>query len=361
MKFTVERDALHDGLSAVSSRTKDVLKIPILTHVLVTADDQGVSLMSHDTASCCIMRLPAEVAKPGACAIPADRLSKLVSGLPKAGTVVAELSDNTVTIRCGRASYKFPILPAHDFPNALAPKEPIRIELSNEDIRRAFKVPASAVIEDQTRPFLSGVCLMKKDGRLFACGTDGHRLIRVGTNVEVKEFKRVIVPRSALGEIVSVAGKGGATIEISETLFAIEAGTRRFVSKLIDGDYPDVDRFIVAASRHPFVVDALALDAALSRLLSAGENQPCVRYRWANEGNLTASLRSGLGEGSEEIECDHGGQPAGEVAMQIPYARDIIDAAGGKVIEIHVGGPGDPIRFENPNDKSFVAICLPVR
>jgi len=361
MKFTVERDVLHDGLSAVASRTKGATSIPILSHVLVTASGDGVSLMSHDTASCCIAKVPAEVASPGECAIPADRLSKLVAGLPKGGTIVAEATDQQVTIRCGRASYRFPVLPAADFPGALVPKDPTRIELTNEDIRRAFKVTSLAVIEYHTRPYLSGVCLHEKGGLLHAVGTDGHRLIRVGTNAKVKKFERVIVPRAALAEIVNVAGKAGATIEISSNLFAVESGGRRFVSRLIDGTYPEYERLIPQQSQQPFAVDASALDAALSRLMAASDTRPCVRLSWADDGNMLASLRSELGEGSEEVECEHGGKPAGEIGMQLQYVRDLIEAANGKTIELHIAGPGEVCRFDNPNDKSFVAICLPIR
>lgn len=366
MKFLVERDTLRDAFAGVIGRAKGhgVHTIPILTHVLIEAEGQRVRLTGHDLDSCSQASLAGEVSAPGSIAIPADRLTRLVSGFPDGSNVAVDADSRTANIRCGRSTYQFQLLSPDDFPSPLAPNDPVKFTLSAEVIRRLFKMPACSILTEASRPHLSGIYIHKAGKKLSACATNGHTLVRVLTDVEPPNFGGVIVPGAACDEIVRLTGDGEVSLEISQSLIAAQSGERRFVSKLIDGTFPDYGRVIPQAQSPLIAFDVAEFNAALARLVNAGDPKfaRAVKLSWNGDvESVTASVRSDIGSGSEQVDCDCPGRDPGEVGANVEYLRELVDALGGKRVRFFIDGPGDPIRIENPDDAGVVAVCMPMR
>jgi DNA polymerase-3 subunit beta len=366
MKFTVERDALHAGLGVVMNQTKSRADIAILHHVLVEATGNGLRLTGHSMDSCAVVTVQAAFDVKGSAALPADRLHELVSGLPTGSHIGVEIEGDRATVRSGRATYRFGTLPGNEFPGALEPQDPISITLTAKQVAAALKTPAPSICEEQSRRYLGGIFLHKRGKEFAACATDGHTLMRVKPGLDVPDFPAVIVPQKSCAEIAKLADKDDEiTLEIAETLLAVTAGNRRFVTKLVDGNVPDYERVIPPAVDEPIKIDAAQLDAALTRLFAACDPQAraAVKLSWtAGENKVHASLYSQFAEGAESIDAEIGDKrESGAIGFQPDYMRKLIDASGGEYVHLHIAGPGDPIRIENPNDSKFVAVLMPCR
>ncbi len=364
MKFTCERDALKDALQVVVGRTKGSAAIPILSHVLIEAKGSTITLTGHDLDSCSQVTLPAEVEEAGASAVPADRLSSLIGGLNKGSQVVLTTDDKLAKVRAGRSAYQFGVMPPQDFPDVLTPKDPVTLTLSGVDVGRLFKTPAPCISTEQSRIYLNGIYLHVRDKHLTACATNGHMLLRVAVDVTPPAFEGVIVPDKSCAEFARIAGDSDATLEISKNLIAIQAGERRFVTKLIDATFPDYERVIPQATSPGMTLESAVFDGALARLLAARDPEkfPAVKLSWSKEvEHLSASLQSDFGRGDEQVECDSAERDAGEVGCNGEYMRGLIDAMGGERIKLFIDDPGSPIRIENPDDAGLVAVCMPCR
>lgn len=364
MKFLCDRDAIKDALACVSGRTKSGPDIPILSHILFEASGSSVKLTGHNLDSCSQATIAAEVDAKGAVAIPADRLVRLVAGLPQGGQIVVAADDKVVKVKAGRSIYQFGFLPAVDFPEPLTPRDPAELTLSPAQVRRLFEMPSPAVEVTETRVYLAGIFLHVHDKRLAACATNGHILIRALADATAAHFAGVIVPASACDEIVRLVGKDDAQFEIATNLLAVTVGQRHFVTKLIDATYPDFQRVIPQSAATPMTFDAKELDAALARLIAAcdKEKSPIVRLAWDNKTeHVVASVRSDSANGEEHVECDSKARNASETAAQVEYLRLLIDGLGGERVRFLVDGPGEPIRIENPDDHDIVAVCMPCR
>lgn len=368
MKFICERDALADALAVVVARTKGADTMPILQHILVEVpvDGQSIRLTGNDLASSSQVTIKAEVEDVTAIAIPGERFNRVVAGLPEGAQVSVASTDKTATVRAGKASYQLPLLPPADFPHALVPREPIaRIELDAKHVARLFKTPSSSILQDNSRPYLGGIYLHKIGDRLAAVATDGHTLVRVVLDQKPPTFTAIVVPDKACAEFVRIVGKDDScVIEISENLASIEAGNRRFVTKLIDGKFPaDYERVIPPAANAPLVVDSSEMDAAMQRIIAAHDPKitPVAKFGWSNgDEALNASLRTNFGQGEEKIDCDVVGE-RGEVqsSVQVAYVRDLIAALGGKRARFYFRDRMDPIRVENPDDNNIVGVLTP--
>lgn len=364
MKITCERDALKDAMHVVVGRTKGSAAIPILSHVLIEANGSAVTLTGHDLDSCSQVTLPAEVEEAGASAVPADRLSSLIGGLNKGSQVVLTTDDKLAKVRAGRSAYQFGVMPPQDFPPVLTPKDPVTLTLSAVHVARLFKTPAPCISNEQSRVYLNGIYLHVRDKRLTACATNGHTLLRVSLDVFPPTFEGVIVPDKSCAEFARITDDCDVTLEISKNLIAIQAGDRRFVTKLIDATFPDYERVIPQASAPGMTLESTSLDAALARLLAARDPEkfPAVKLSWSGQvEHLSASLETTFGRGDEQVDCDSADRDAGEVGCNGEYMRALIGAMGGERIKLFVDDPGSPIRIENPDDADLVAVCMPCR
>jgi DNA polymerase-3 subunit beta len=365
MKFICERDVLKEGMAAISGRTKHGKNIPILGHVLIEASDASVRLTGNDMSACSVIEIPADVSQPGEYTLPADRLGKLVSGLPLGAQVCVEREGNAplAKIRAGRSAYSFGGLPASDFPGAFTVQDPCELVLTRSEVNRILKVPAPSVCDEAARLYLSGIYLHPERGRLVGVASNGHTLIRTSVDCVAAKFTGVIIPAAACDEIVRLASDGDVTVRVTASLIEVETGKRRFVSKLVDGTFPDYHRTIPQSNPPAFAVDVAELDAALARLAGAGEGGRGVKFSWdAKAEVLKLQRRTDQGEGNEEIPCDCEGRPSpGEAGFNVDYVRMLIAASGGEVVRLHIDGPGEPARVTNPADADFVSVMMPLR
>lgn len=368
MKFTVERNLLKDAISAVAgiAKGRNAANIPILSHVLVEASGSSIRLTGHDLDSCLSLEVPADVEIEGEGALPSDRFSKLVSGLSEGAqlTVDTTVDGQQAHIKAARSSYRFGILPATDFPQPLEPTESISFTLSAAEVLRLFKKPSGCISSEASRHHLCGIFLHKTNKQLAACATDGHTLLRTISKASVPDFDGVIVPDKSCDDIARLASSGEVQFEVGRTLIAAQCGTRRFVSKLVDGTFPDYTR-VIPNPTAPFITVATAdIEGAVARLLTAGDpkNSRAIKLAWNDDvDTLAMSSVSDTGEGSEQIDCDCPGREASHTGANAEYLQRIATAFDSKRIRFLIDGPGDPIRLEDPDDPDVVAVIMPMR
>jgi DNA polymerase-3 subunit beta len=367
MKFLCERNALKDAISVVIGRTKigGQNPIPILQHILIQTDGQKIKLTGNDLDSCSEVTIPAEVDKPGSIAIPGDQFAKLVGGFAEGMQFKLDADERVAHLRCGRSSYKLHLLKPEDFPAPLAPNDPVSLTLTAKQIGRLFGTPQSSISNEATRFYLCGIFLHVLDGKLAGCATNGHTLIRATIDIEPPTFEPVIVPDRATQEIIRVSGsEEEVTLLIGKNALAVHAGGRKFVTKLIDATFPDYTRALPRSEAGHILIDCEPFDAALARLAAACDRDktPIAKITWDETGaELVASLRSGVGSGEEEIECECplGAPKGGVIGMQIDYVRDMMESLGASRVRLFITEKNAPVRFENPDDTDLLGVVMP--
>lgn len=106
MKFTIARDRLHEGLSAVAATVPTKTTLPVLANVLLEATDDGIRLSGTDLDIAVSTVIPAEVDDGGAVTIPAKKLVEIVRELPTAAIRVTGAGEQRVQLECGRSKFK---------------------------------------------------------------------------------------------------------------------------------------------------------------------------------------------------------------------------------------------------------------
>lgn len=363
MKFTVNAGDFDSALKSVQGRARVSTTIPILKCILVTASDAKVSVLGNDLDSSSFASLDAEVTTPGAWALPAEHLIRAVEGLPKSAHIVVEFDGKArgqqVTVKSGRSRHTIPILPAADFPNALSAKGGYSFDVTSDELDQLFARPIGAVDSKHSITSITGVWLHLESGNLVSTGLDGHSMLQFGTQIAGGEFKGVIVPHYAISEILKI---GAGSVSVTDRTIEIDAGSRSYCSKLIDGTFPLSYQKAIPGTDGPHVIiDREALIERLVRLESIGAiyNEKTIDVS-VNDGDLVMTLTTSLADGAETVECESEDADGKFFCLRTEQLLDACRSLRGEKIKIFVNTESLPIRIFDPSEPdaiSFEMLC----
>jgi DNA polymerase-3 subunit beta len=370
MKFTIPAGSLARalGLAALPLDDPRVRKIAALGTIRLNAHEGRVVLRSNilDLAVDVLITV-GEIEEVGEAAVPGERLAALVAAMAPDRTVTVTSTDNYATVTAGRSRYRLPILPLDQLPAPLSLGETFgEIEIDRDDALRLLARPLFAASTEETRYYLNGLFLQTTGGELTVVGTDGHRLVRIIMPVAgtLSSDRRLIIPLGSVKLIIKIlrSAKPDSAVRLrrAPTLFEVSVGDVGFVSKLIDGEFPQYERIFPKPSENNVVINRAELAQAIARLaavaVTGDQKMRVAQLSWAADG-----LHLALGDdvAHDVIEAETSG--TGGVAVQIAHLAELLDELKGERISLNVNGPNDPILIGDPDDAGITALQMPCR
>ena len=118
MKLSIERAALLRSLNHVQSVVERRNTIPILSNVMLKAEDGALSLATTDMDLEINESVAANISEAGATTAPAHTLHDIVRKLPDGTDVELALNaeGTQMVVKAGRSQFKLSCLPTTDFP-----------------------------------------------------------------------------------------------------------------------------------------------------------------------------------------------------------------------------------------------------
>src|SRR5256884_5157620 len=242
MKFSVTKEKLLEGLQQVQNVVSTRTTLPILSNVLLQADEDEIHLTTADLDVGVRGSCEAHVDKTGATTLPARRLFNIVRELPSSEIQAAVEGKYAASIRSGQSFFKILGLPEDEFPPLPKFEDAKVVTIRQKDLRDGLRKTSYAISTDETRYVLNGVLFSFKDNKLTLVATDGRRLALVEIELEFPRSQEadIIVPTKAVGELERLLGEEGEVkLSVSENQIAFEVGSTLLVSKLIEGNYPN--------------------------------------------------------------------------------------------------------------------------
>lgn len=370
MNLTIPRDALLPALAALNRVVEKRNTIPVLSNILLRAENGALALKATDLDIEATASAPADIAAPGAITAPAAMLHDIARKLPADAAITLEAADGRMTVRAGRSRFTLQTLPEEDFPDISAGELPHSFALAAEAVTAMADKVAFAISTEETRYYLNGIFMHVAEGAdgtlLTFVATDGHRLSRLGMPAPAgtEGMPGVIIPRKAVGEIARLAAalpKETLRFSVSPSKIRVEAGPFALVSKLIDASFPDYKRVIPSGNDKRAVLDAAALRAALDRVSTISSERGRAVKLSLGEGALRLSVSNpDAGDAAEEIDADYDAAPL-EIGFNARYLLDILGALGGDTVLIKLADPGSPTILQTRDGAEHLTVLMPMR
>ncbi len=372
MKLSMERAALLRSLNHVQSVVERRNTIPILSNVLLKAQDGTLSMTTTDMDLEINESVAANVSTAGNTTTPAHTLHDIVRKLPEDSEVELELNaeGSQMTVKAGRSKFKLSCLPTSDFPEIGAGELPTQLSIPAADLRALIDRTKFAMSTEETRYYLNGIYFHAADGDgedtkvLRAVATDGHRLARFDMPLPegANDMPGVIIPRKAIGELRKLIDEAADSIQItlSESKIRFAFDHVILTSKLIDGTFPDYQRVIPEGNDKIVDIDAKALTRAVDRVSTISDGKSRAVKVALNGKQLTLSASSAeSGSATEEMEVS--GETDIEIGFNAKYLLDITSQIEGDVCRLTLADPASPTIIQDNSDPSALYVLMPLR
>jgi DNA polymerase III subunit beta len=385
MKVTLERAALLKSLGHVHRVVERRNTIPILSNVLLRAEDMSLLLKATDLDLEVIERLAADVGSPGATTVPAHILYEIVRKLPDGAQVSLESNGEAgqLQLRSGRSRFNLQALPDSDFPDLATGEFGHGFTLAAGDLKRLIDKTQFAISNEETRYYLNGIFLHTTDVEghmmLRAVATDGHRLARIEIPAPdgAIGMPGVIVPRKAVSEVQKLIEDPGTDVRVeisaakarfsfgpstsSGQASSASAGQVVLTSKLIDGTFPDYVRVIPSGNDKRLIVDRAPFAAAVDRVSTiSSERGRAVKLAVA-DAKLTLSVTNpDSGSATEELDVDYDSSPI-DIGFNARYLLDITEQLDGDTVLFRLADPGSPTLVQDRDGAAALYVLMPMR
>lgn len=370
MKFSIERAALLRSLNHVQSAVEKRNTIPILSNVLLKAEDGVLTLSTTDMDMEINESVSAQVKTPGSTTAPAATLFDIVKKLPDDSDVEVTLDDsgNQMTVKAGRSNFRLSCLPVADFPELNQGDMPTTFSLPANDLRALIDRTKFAMSTEETRYYLNGIYLhaAETDGVkvLRAVATDGHRLARFEMPLPAgaENMPGVILPRKAVAELRKLVEEAGDAIQIglSESKVRFNFDHIVLTSKLIDGTFPDYQRVIPQGNDKVVEVNPKAFSSAIDRVstISDGKSR-AVKITFEGKTMTLSANSPEAGSATEDLEVN--GNDNMEIGFNARYLMDITSQIEGDGCRLTLADAASPTIIQDTGDASSLYVLMPLR
>lgn len=360
---------LQENLLRALIRTGRILstkpQLPVVQNVLLQTKEGRLRVITTNLETTEVVWVGAKVEKEGEICVSARVLAEFVTTIP-AETVQLQVVDGGLSISCAGFRATIPGVPAKEFPPVPATGGKEKEKLEKNVFISSLGLVLFSAATDEGRPVLTGARLLTEGEKTTIMATDGYRLSIKSVPFKGKEPLDMIVPARALGEAVKASGEEKEVKEFSFAKtdggqLAFFIGDTEIITRLIDGEYPSVDKIIPTnfTTRALFDKETL-LRAVKSAAVFARDNANIVQIALENQTAMISAQSSQTGQNQIEVSAKVDGD-GGEIAFNSRFLLEFLTNFPEPEVLFEMTGSLNPGVFRPVKDDSFIHIIMPVR
>ena len=347
MKIQVDSASLAKACSLATKNIPNKVTIPIVSNLLVVADESSLKISSTDMESWVVYNVPATVELddiPVSFCIGAVNMTSLLTAIPSQPITIEVLERKTVDVPTWYAKVKhscgvseLPVLPADEFP-VFKPIEAQSYVLPAEVLKRCIQSCRFALFSDaETFPELTCMLLDFKGNSLVAVGTDKNRMVRLEyPDMEGEACKFLLPPKTqtllmpALDEVIkSKDAIDTVVLRRNDNIGCIQTESVQIYYRQPERRFPNYDA-VIPAQRYfcrKAVVNRQDFISAVTRaslFANAASMLLEIRFDSASEYAVIEGCDIDFGTSSEEkVICEYEGD-ALVIGMKATFLKDIL-------------------------------------
>ncbi|HFD92586.1 MAG TPA: DNA polymerase III subunit beta [Gammaproteobacteria bacterium] len=371
MKFTINRETLIKPLQMICGIVERRQTLPILSNVQVSVSGDKLTLVATDLEVQMSTHTEILDGSEGDTTIPARKFLDICRALPDEASIALSVDNSEkATIRSGKSRFTLSTLPAEDFPRIEAQQDAFRFDISQGTLKYAIDHTQFAMAQQDVRYYLNGLMMEMAGDTLRFVATDGHRLAlcdiampEPGKIENNNENQQVIIPRKGVLELSRLLEEDDTPVQIAVGSNFIQLRTDRieFVSKLIDGRFPDYQNVVPVNSDKRVVCDRDVLRQALARVsILSNEKFRGVRLEFSPGLLHVHAHNPEQEEAEEEVSIDYDG-PNLEMGFNVNYMQDALTACETAQVQLMLSDPNSCCLIHGVDDQQCRYIIMPMR
>ncbi len=347
------QDKVLSVLQSVAGIVERRHTLPILANVLIRKTGSSLQLTTSDLEI--QIRTTAELDGDSGnftTTIGARKLIDILRSMPSDQTVSLESSAAKVILKGGKSKFTLQTMPAEDFP----------LVQESANFGPAFSVPQKtlkdllsqvsfAMAVHDIRYYHNGILFVAEGKQLSLVATDGHRLAFSSAMLDVEVPKQeVILPRKTVIEMQFANNQAKFSFEGME-----------FVTKLVEGKFPDYNRVIPKNHKNIITLGRQALLSSLQRTaILTSDKFKGVRLN-IDPGTLrVASNNAEQEEAVDELDIDYDGDSI-EIGFNVTYLIDALSNMAQEMVRVELSDSNSSALLTIPGNDTFKYVVMPMR
>ncbi len=367
MRFNVSQKNFLQGIQIVQRAVSNKNTLPILSGILIKAEDNRLKLVATDLEIGIECYVDAEIITKGELVLPANHLSGIIRELPSINVEVnCDLSTRSAEIVCGKSRFNINGHLADDFPLLPKVEEGMQLSISQTLLKEMIEQVKIATSNDETQPFLNGALLKIIGNELNVVSTNTYRLAHRMAKMEkeMTELIEVILPNKTLDELAKLLDDDpeiNVQIQLSMNQILFEMENIIIISRLIEGKFPNYEPVIPKNSNTFIKISRKELLQAGKRVsLMAMSNSNIIKANISMGVMILESINSEIGQAHEELPIKMEG-PEVEISFNASYMMDGLKVIDSEEVELCFGGKLNPFILRPVGDVKYTYVISPIR
>ena len=373
MKFKITKDHFSNGLQQVLNVVATRSTMPILSNVLIEAEEGHISLTTTNLDLGIRCRIKADVSETGSITLPVRKLATIVRELPQSEVFIETSEKNQAKITSGGSLFKIMGISSEEFPPLPTFENRKVFELSQEQIVGMLKSVSYAQSNDENRYILNGVYFNFADEKLTLVATDGRRLGLTALETEISDENAgsLILPAKTVAELERLMGKGEKVkiafndrqaafeIDIDESGDTGLVDHLYLVSKIVEGNYPNYRQVIPKETEHRVKIEReLMLECVHRAALVTSDKSNSVKLKVTKNLVEISGSSSEYGESHESMAIAYDG-PEVQVAFNPQFLMEPLKALTKDEVFFEFKDELSPGLFKTLDN--FICVIMPLR
>ena len=340
--------------------------LPILANVLLRKHGEMIQLITSDLEI--QIRTTAQLGGDDgdfSTTVGARKLIDILRTMPADQIVSLESSQNRLILKGGKSKFTLQTLPAEDFPlvQEAASFGP-SFSVPQKVLKQLLSQVSFAMAVHDIRYYLNGILFVAEGKTLSLVATDGHRLAFTSATLDVEVPKQeVILPRKTVLELQRLLSdaEGAIEMQFANNQAKFGFGGMEFVTKLVEGKFPDYNRVIPKDHRNQVTLGRAPLLAALQRTaILTSEKFKGVRLNFDANTLRVACNNAEQEEAVDELDIDYSGDPI-EIGFNVTYLMDALGNMNQDMVSVALQDSNSSALVTIPENEQFKYVVMPMR
>ncbi len=295
----------------------------------------------------------------------ARKLIDILRTMPADQTVSLESSQSKLILKGGKSKFTLQTLPAEDFPLVQeAANFGPKFSVPQKTLKDLLGQVSFSMAVHDIRYYLNGILFVAEGKQLSLVATDGHRLAFASATLDVEVPKQeVILPRKTVLEMQRLLSdaEGAIEMQFASNQAKFSFGGMEFVTKLVEGKFPDYNRVIPKNHKNAIVLGRQPLLASLQRTaILTSDKFKGVRLN-IDPGTLrVASNNAEQEEAVDELDIDYSGDSI-EIGFNVTYLIDVLTNMEQDMVKVELSDSNSSALVTIPENQSFKYVVMPMR
>ena len=318
LKVYIKREEILKAIGIVFGAIEKKTSLPILSNILFTVKEKYVQITATDLEIEISTKISEniEILNVGVISVNARKIFEICKSV-KINSLIefSHISnDEKLLINSGKSKFQLALLNPESFPKIdlsenLERKNSFTIE--QKILKALLKKVYFSIAHHDVRYYLNGILFEVDDSVVSVVATDGHRLSLAKTNklnnISKKKFL-FILPKRAASELSRLTEELNYNVKISvyEKHIALNFDNFSFISKMIDGKFPNYYKIIEDLNSYYVDVDRQDFKEAIARAsILANEQLKGIKLTFENKSIYISSNNTENETANEEIVAEN--------------------------------------------------------